>query len=701
MKRLLPLILLLLPLLIKAQTIIVGGPVVSPITLASNQTYHDVTIDGGNANVNLVTGNGVSNVHIHKLLLRNTTGFAILLNNCHNIEIDSTFITNVGFGIYAQSGSTIINVHDNQFLNINGISTTSLGHAVQFNAVNGGGNRINHNIVENTKNITDQTSHPHDQLSLFQCNGIVGDSIQVNYNWIRGGQLTAYPTSGSTGDGIGLGDVGGNYQVARGNIEVNPGCAGIQVISNGSPSGSTGIKLEGNIIYSKQTPVSTNGINVQNSIQQNVSSNRTNWTNFRGNNVLLADGETQYDYFGGPTPIGQSTNHWQDATVTPNILPAVIITMAAAPVGAPNISYTPSNNTYTAGTTIGVLTPSNSGGVVTSSYSVSPALPAGLSLNTSTGSIVGTPTTTTPTTIYVVSASNSAGASHFNLTVTVKSTPVAIPVIKYNPSTNVYTINQTIPTLSPISTGGTVVSYAIDKTLPTGLSFNTTNGQISGTVTVLTPATVYTITATNASGSAKATVSISVIGSPIQAPIISYNPNTINATYGIPIAPLGASNTGGAGTFTVSPGLPFGFVLDPNLGTITALPGATHSSSSFTVTCTNSAGSSNATVIISVVAAPLVITCVSQTKYVNTANPVLTVVYSGFLGTDSPATGLTTLPNISTTASLGSPIGSYPITASGAASNLYSISYAGGILEVVNANVTTITFHVISGVINP
>jgi len=61
--------------------------------------------------------------------------------------------------------------------------------------------------------------------------------------------------------------------------------------------------------------------------------------------------------------------------------------------------------------------PTSTGGAVTS-YSVSPALPAGLSLSTTTGIISGTPATATATASYTVTASNAAGSTTATLTIT-------------------------------------------------------------------------------------------------------------------------------------------------------------------------------------------------------------------------------------------------------------------------------------------
>ncbi len=83
-----------------------------------------------------------------------------------------------------------------------------------------------------------------------------------------------------------------------------------------------------------------------------------------------------------------------------------------------NLSY-PSPNTFTQGVAITNLNPTVTGTVT--SYSVSPALPAGLSLNTSTGVISGTPTIVTATATYTVTASNAGGSTSFGVVITVNA----------------------------------------------------------------------------------------------------------------------------------------------------------------------------------------------------------------------------------------------------------------------------------------
>lgn len=66
------------------------------------------------------------------------------------------------------------------------------------------------------------------------------------------------------------------------------------------------------------------------------------------------------------------------------------------------------------GTAIASMTPSSTGSAV-SSYSVSPTLPDGLSLDTSTGKITGTPTTEQSNTAYTITATNDAGSDTYKV----------------------------------------------------------------------------------------------------------------------------------------------------------------------------------------------------------------------------------------------------------------------------------------------
>lgn len=77
---------------------------------------------------------------------------------------------------------------------------------------------------------------------------------------------------------------------------------------------------------------------------------------------------------------------------------------------------------------------------------------------------------------------------------------ITFNVASFSMAYNITTVNAKVGTaisnMTPTVTGATASSYAISGTLPTGLSFNTSTGVISGTPTAYKAQTTYTITAT-------------------------------------------------------------------------------------------------------------------------------------------------------------------------------------------------------------
>jgi hypothetical protein len=105
----------------------------------------------------------------------------------------------------------------------------------------------------------------------------------------------------------------------------------------------------------------------------------------------------------------------------------------AAAQAPTRLVYATAPATYTRGVAITPNTPYVSGGAI-ASYRVSPALPAGLSLDPVSGIISGTPTAVKPAGDYTVTGANSAGSTSVSLSLTVNdAAPAAQPTVSLAP----------------------------------------------------------------------------------------------------------------------------------------------------------------------------------------------------------------------------------------------------------------------------
>lgn len=286
-----------------------------------------------------------------------------------------------------------------------------------------------------------------------------------------------------------------------------------------------------------------------------------------------------------PVAVAGPGNYAVSAASATNLVGGIINRVASSTVAT--TSSTPAAPTWV-DQTLGSMVQGTyfNDGVVASgwplpTFSVSSGtLPAGLTLDTNTGAVVGTPTTQGAYS-FTITATNGVGSDatkSFSGTVTgPPSAPswtdqtLAGPVVGQAYSDGVS------------ANGSPAVTYTVSTgTLPAGLSLDANTGAVTGTPT--TPgAYSFTIQGSNGVGSP---VTKSFSGTVNQAP--TFTDDTLGTMQeGVPFADGLAVTATPAVTYTVSAGtLPAGLSLDANTGAITGTP-TTPGAYDFTITVSN------------------------------------------------------------------------------------------------------------------
>ena len=267
-------------------------------------------------------------------------------------------------------------------------------------------------------------------------------------------------------------------------------------------------------------------------------------------------------------------------------------TTAVAPCSAcPTITVTPTPMSSGSVGTAYTGSPSATGGMAPYTWTAS-SLPAGLSINATTGAITGTPTATGTATITATDANTCTATT--TLTINAFSCPIITVTPSTLPAGTVGTAYNQTPTASGAPSGST---YAWSATgLPTGLSINATTGAITGTPTASGTATI-TATYTGPGGELCTGTTTLVINNVTCPTIMVTAPATLlNGTAGTAYPSTTFTASGGVSpyTWTVSPALPAGLTLT-SAGVMSGTPTVVSPAANYTFTAQDSTGGTTCT----------------------------------------------------------------------------------------------------------
>lgn len=309
----------------------------------------------------------------------------------------------------------------------------------------------------------------------------------------------------------------------------------------------------------------------------------------------------------------QTSSKTFDLTVSGPVVATQAVASVALTKGQPATSFTPVTG---------------SGGSGALSYGISPSLPAGLSLSASTGEITGSPTVTSAATTYTVTVTdaNSASASNTFL-LAVNDAVTATQVVP----TAVLTQNHAVIPFTPVTGGGgtSPLSYGVSPALPAGLSFDSSNGQITGTPSTAAAGT-YTVTVTDTKGvAAAATFSLTVNGAVTATQAIATT--ILTQSHAAPsFTPVTGAGGAGGLTYGVSPSLPAGLNFNVANGQVTGVPSVTSAATNYTVTVTDANGATASNIFSLAVGS-----AVTATQAVATKSLAVTTAVTPF----TPVTG--------------------------------------------------------------
>ncbi len=271
--------------------------------------------------------------------------------------------------------------------------------------------------------LTSKANVPINGLSTFSANAVAAANNSSFY-----GRIISVRSSTASNDESSLGSAS--------LLNVHGGNNYLGSIRAGSFSGDGPSTFTNNILFTAMTMFSPNSGGYTDSIVSNMRPisrvvTTSSGGSALGSNMILSIGWSNNSNF--PSNNGNPLNgNISEVLLLPSILspipssnPRVAlasnqVSYYGIAISAPSgISYPSFKHYYTTSKPV-YLAPSNGNGGAATSFSISPALPSGLTFNTATGIVTGTPTVTSSLTTYTITATNGAGnqTTTFSMAVT-------------------------------------------------------------------------------------------------------------------------------------------------------------------------------------------------------------------------------------------------------------------------------------------
>lgn len=285
------------------------------------------------------------------------------------------------------------------------------------------------------------------------------------------------------------------------------------------------------------------------------------------------------------------------------------------------------------------------------------ALPAGLSLAAGTGDITGTPTVSGTFAVNVTFTDSSPKSVTKSIPITINPPPTIVTT-----SLPVAIVNQAYTQTLAMAGGTASFTWQLSGSLPTGLSFDTGTGAISGTPTSDGTST-FTVTVTDSTGKVSASQSLTIVVNRVL--------DITTPTTGATAPPTALSGQAYSFLFVASGGLapyswsafnlPTGFTVNPYTGELTATPNIT-GTFLFILTVTDIKGATASKTYTITVAAPVTVSTTALPAW-TAASPLYNQTLAATGSTGSFTWGVTsgTLPpGLSLNTSLNTPANGYP-----------------------------------------